>query len=217
MRTYAILLAAAAGAALTAPAFAATLYTDLSAWQAAAGNYLEDTDYGTPSTVPGYPPSAVLTLDGGPTLDFSQSSVWPVILQVGSQWSTWSGGYTGQVLFTNGAAALITNTTPTGGLGFFIESAEFAVVDFTLSLSDGSSISTSYDGNGGAGFIGFLGGDITSFTVSSSTSNNFAIGDFYIATAPAPTPEPISWVTMLAGFGLTGAAMRRRKTRLSFG
>ncbi len=35
--------------------------------------------------------------------------------------------------------------------------------------------------------------------------------------APAPVPEPATWAMMVGGFGLAGAAMRRRKVALSFG
>jgi len=37
------------------------------------------------------------------------------------------------------------------------------------------------------------------------------------ASASLPVPEPASWSLALLGFGLTGAAMRRRRTTLSFG
>jgi hypothetical protein len=35
------------------------------------------------------------------------------------------------------------------------------------------------------------------------------------SAATAPVPEPETWAMMIAGFGLTGAAMRRRRTRIA--
>ena len=34
-------------------------------------------------------------------------------------------------------------------------------------------------------------------------------------TPPGVVPEPATWAMMIAGFGLTGAAIRRRKTRIA--
>ncbi len=37
-----------------------------------------------------------------------------------------------------------------------------------------------------------------------------------VVTAPGAVPEPASWALMIAGFGLAGAAMRRRQAIVSF-
>jgi hypothetical protein len=39
--------------------------------------------------------------------------------------------------------------------------------------------------------------------------------DFTVANGPAAVPEPASWALMIAGFGLVGSAMRRRKPSVS--
>lgn len=43
-------------------------------------------------------------------------------------------------------------------------------------------------------------------------------GGFTLSTPPAPTPgipEPAAWALLIAGFGLTGAAMRRRRATVA--
>jgi hypothetical protein len=35
---------------------------------------------------------------------------------------------------------------------------------------------------------------------------------YELGLAPGGVPEPASWAMLIAGFGLTGAAMRRRRT-----
>ena len=50
--------------------------------------------------------------------------------------------------------------------------------------------------------------------ISFSSSEAFAIDDLAIGLADVMpgVPEPASWAMFIAGFGLTGAAMRRRRT-----
>jgi hypothetical protein len=42
-------------------------------------------------------------------------------------------------------------------------------------------------------------------------NGNFNYAPLTLPTAPGGVPEPASWALMIAGFGLTGAAMRRRR------
>ncbi len=44
---------------------------------------------------------------------------------------------------------------------------------------------------------------------------NLSIDDSEIVMAAAPVPEPARWATMIGGFGLAGAAMRRRAPQLA--
>jgi len=132
------------------------------------------------------------------------------IRTVGLSWTSWSGGYTDQVLYSNGWASLtIDFASPVTGFGFFTEPRVFAVYTINMLLSDGSSVSGDYDGASGAGFLGFLGEGVTSATISSA--DDFAIGDFYTTVAAGAVPEPAAWAMMIAGFGLVGASLRRRK------
>ena len=61
---------------------------------------------------------------------------------------------------------------------------------------------------------GFLAGPASATFAFTQTGTNLATsGSFTFASPPAGTvPEPQSWVMLIAGFGLVGAAARRRRT-----
>jgi len=199
--------ALAAGTMLSGAAQAVTTFDDLAAWQAAAGTWTNDADYGLD-----FEDISALTLDDGTGLSFSS----PVnIRTIGFGWATWSGGYTGQVLYSNGATSVTINfDTPVGGFGLFAEPDPFEFHNFTLTLSDGSTVSGDFTGDSGAGFLGFVGDGVVSATLSSDVG--FAFGDFYVTEGTGAVPEPATWAMMIGGFALVGGAMRRRATALRF-
>jgi hypothetical protein len=200
-----VLAALVAGTMFSGTAQAAATYTSLAAWQTDAGTYTNDVTYGAElSTI------SALTLDDGTDLSFGSSVQ---VRNVGSSWGTWSGGYSDDILYTQGGTSLTINfDTPVGGFGLFAEPNPFAVHQFTLTLSDGSVVGGAFDGNGGAGFLGFLGNGVVSATLTSTA--DFAIGDFYVTSGAVP--EPATWAMMIGGFALVGASMRRRSTAVSF-
>jgi hypothetical protein len=71
---------------------------------------------------------------------------------------------------------------------------------------------TLYAYNGSLTFLGYQTGPGEYFTSIRFSGNESTGGtDFQIGTAGAvAVPEPASWALMIMGFGLTGAAMRRR-------
>lgn len=197
-----LVTALAATTALAAPAHAVTTHSSLASWQSSVSSYSEDTSYGS-----NFADISSLTLESGASLNFSSAVN---IRTIGSGWGTWSGGYTGQVLYTNGSSSLTgAFTSAVDSFGFFSEPNPFSIHNFTLTLSDGSSVNGSFDGTSGAGFLGWTGAGITGFTISSDV--DFAIGDFFVGTSAIP--EPATWLTMIAGFGLVGIAVRRRSAR----
>jgi hypothetical protein len=194
-----------ASTTVATPAIAAASFqADVGTWIALNPGYTEDQEYGAAFTV-----TPLVTLDDGTVLQFTG----PVqIRTVPSSWSTWCCGYTGDVLYTQGATSVtIDALTGVAALGFYAEPNQFADYLITLMLEDGSSLVQTVNGSGGAEFFGFTGGGVTSMTVSSST--DFAIGDFFVRAVP----EPQTWAMMLLGFGGIGMAMRRSKraTRLA--
>jgi len=186
--------------AISAPAFAQTLTTDLGTWQAVAGTYINDASYG-----PDFDNISSLALDGGPTLSFAS----PVSIRtIGSGWATWSGGYTGQVLATGGNSLTVNIAPTTTDFGFFAEPDTFSSFLIKLTLTGGGSVQQLVSGSAGAKFFGWNGGGVSSFTVSTNDTD-FAFGDFYYAGV-AGVPEPAAWGMLIAGFALAGAAVRRR-------
>ena len=129
---------------------------------------------------------------------------------VGVSWATWSNGYTGSVYWPNGATDLLmVLSSPVDAFMFYAEPDPFAVYEITATAQDGTFITQSVDGNGGAAGFGFYGtgGDkIVSIEVSSQA--DFAVGEFS-STAGTGVPEPSS--LLLLGFGIAGLAFWRRK------
>lgn len=200
-------MAVAALAFTASPAAAATeLFGDLADWQAAVGSHSRDTAYGS-----NFADITALTLDDGTAISFGSDVN---IRTIGDGWATWSGGYTGQVLFTNELSSLTaTFLTPVSAFGFFAEPVDFSDFDITIVLSDGSTLTQSVNGSSGADFFGWAGGGITSYTISISGQSSFAFGDFYSAIGAQAVPEPGTWAMMLLGFGAIGLAVRRSRRR----
>lgn len=191
---------------VSTPASAATFFSDVATWQSEVGAFNRDTDYGAQFTDIGS-----LTLEDGTTLSFDDDVN---IRTVGSSRATWSGGYSGQVLYATSGTSLITTFTsgPVSAFGFFAQPDPFEIVTITLTLSDGSVLSQPVNGTGGARFFGWTGMPISGFTLSSPQL--FAVGDFYSAgTGVDPILEPSSWLMLLVGFGALGGVIRSAKRR----
>lgn len=58
--------------------------------------------------------------------------------------------------------------------------------------------------------------NLLSVTFEATGTNNRAAYDNIHVNEAGAVPEPASWAMMLGGFGLTGAAMRRRKAAIRF-
>ena len=90
-----------------------------------------------------------------------------------------------------------------GGGGFLIE-----LENGDLGVTDGGG------GGGGGSFTWADATDITAVLNRQSDGNGFASVD-RVASPVGGVPEPSSWALLTGGFGMIGAAMRRRKTRLA--
>jgi hypothetical protein len=64
----------------------------------------------------------------------------------------------------------------------------------------------------GSGWNGFYSGGVDNITYDFGAAGS---GSFNFEVA-AGVPEPATWAMMIGGFGLIGAAARRRKTRVVF-
>ena len=88
-----------ASTTLATPAIAAVSFqTDVGTWTTLNPGYTEDQEYGAAFT-----DTSLVTLDDGTVLQFTG----PVeIRTVPSSWATWCCGYTGDVLYTQGATSV---------------------------------------------------------------------------------------------------------------
>jgi hypothetical protein len=192
-----------ATAAMAGSASAATVTSDLTAWESAVGTWAETTNLGVSSGTN----ITSATLNGGATVSFPTLTA----VNIGSGWSTWSGGYTGQVLVSYSTGSLTSETwdvSSLSGFGMFLEPDPFGLYDITLTLSSGETLSESVQGDAGASFFGWVGDGVTSFTISSSA--DFAAGDFYTSASTSPVPEPITLGLLATGLIGLGAARRRK-------
>ncbi len=89
------------------------------------------------------------------------------------------------------------------------ENAGVTIAQWANSFAAGSFVTAiSVGSGGGAGAYHAFADNVTLTTGTGSTTYNFEV---------AAVPEPASWALMLTGFGLVGAAMRRRRVRIAFG
>ena len=211
------MLASVFATALAANANAGvTGYESLSDWQTAAQNSNEtlttaESLFSTTNIVSG------LT-DGSELTNLNPEAI---VYTIGDGWSTWQGGLTPTVYWSNGSESLEADFQPgsvsghpVDAFGFYVEGDNLTTDTITLRLSDGLTVTQPVNGDAGAEFFGWVGSGITSITVS-DLSNSFAIGDFwegYSAATSTSVPEPRT--LSLFGVGLAGAAVMRRRKKV---
>jgi hypothetical protein len=111
--------------------------------------------------------------------------------KVGSLWSTWSHGYTGDVYFV-APTQPITITLPAGTKAFYLyaEPNTFDVFDVQATAQDGTTSGpVQVQGNSGAKYFGFYGtgdAEIATITVTSTDTTGLGIGEFGIFPAGPP-------------------------------
>ena len=98
--------------------------------------------------------------------------------------------------------------------GTFTNTATADGTPFTYSLPYTITIGTSDSITIGGNSIYFNGASIHFNLLTLASGGDTVHGDL---TATVSVPEAASWAMMVAGFGLVGAAMRSRKTAVSFG
>ena len=205
MKNYAIIAAALAAAAAAAPASADTLYANpqLIAPTSSpnSGSFTANSSGGAGTLsfdIDGY-----ATLDG---TNFYEDDF--TLTQNGSTILTLSydlGGGGGSTVFTNPFGATVTRTPAGAG-----SSGKLSVNFASLLLAGGANqftfsyASPSGDALGGAG--GHAG-------PQGFGDEGFGISNVLLTGA---VPEPATWGMMILGFGVVGAAMRRRSTKVVF-
>ena len=117
-------------------------------------------------------------------------------------------GLSGGSLFGGEATYAATTSACSAGSLFLTPGQEvLVVVGLQLPVNRGGFADSS------ATFVTTLGDDLTPEQVTAvQESIVSAVSDGAPVTFAAQVPEPASWAMLIAGFGLTGAAMRRRRT-----
>ncbi|QMW21957.1 PEPxxWA-CTERM sorting domain-containing protein [Sandaracinobacteroides saxicola] len=184
-----------------------------------------DATYRSNTTLIGVPSSPGARTSWGDvdlTVSFS-TSLRPIT--VGSGWATWGSPpdteqSNPRVWSTQGAGMLtFTFSKPVTAWGFEAEPNDFGTHGFTVDYYNGAtlvgSISRSIVGNSGARLLAAVYDGANRFTSVTVTADSGARG-FAVAQLryTLPIPEPATWAMMVAGFGLVGVAIRRRKAML---
>lgn len=205
-------LASAVLAASVSPVFAAGFAssTGTGAPPASLGPYTLtpfSVDYDDPRT--GFVPDVPSPLGG--TLLFSEAME---ILTVGDTWGTWSHGFSGDVYavdlnLPSPFAVTLDLPASTSAFLFYAQPSPLGFFDVSAVLDDGTMLTQSVDGDGGAAGFGFWaapGGSLVSITVSSEF--DYALGEFSIAGVVVP--ESGTFAVGLMALGLVGIPLVHR-------
>jgi hypothetical protein len=200
-RGFAILTALMLVIGVAGSANALVLASDISEIYAAGGQ-----DVVIPGADPDYTTYTSLSDPFGGTISFDN----PVGKRTATvSWATWSHGYTGPVLASEGLSSIRMDFGRSiYGFGFYAEPNQFSVFDVTMGLSIGVTQTKSVDGYAGAAFFGFLDGGVDWVEISTTDGSGFAFGEMVMAESYRAVPEPTTMI--LFGLGTVGLGVVRR-------
>jgi hypothetical protein len=206
---FAALLAATA----MAPANAAfTVHTG--AFIAGATNYNGFEGIGDTSGFPANTPYA----EDGITVEYiGSASIWTTSQVMEGNYSWYpTGGGNGFTRVTFNDATAVQFAMGSGWFGGSPALQYLVLHDGRLIAAGEITGVSTYTGFGYYGFSGMLMDELR-LQVQSSAGNAFnptgyEAGAYDAFTTAGAVPEPANWALMIAGFGLTGAAMRRRRS-----
>ncbi|WP_253717505.1 PEPxxWA-CTERM sorting domain-containing protein [Sphingomonas sp. AP4-R1] len=145
--------------------------------------------------------------------------------RVGAALTNYHGGARTTVTKDDGSAFLLKSVDMANnyGDGFGVSPYRTNTVVFTFNFADGSNLTQNYTINVDAGqwltvnTLTFDLAPLVSFSwVPTTNTSGFIQFDNLTLDTAAPVPESSTWAMMIAGFGLTGAAMRRRRRSIAF-
>ncbi len=115
-----------------------------------------------------------------------------------------------------GGAATFTLAAASNSFGFYmtgLESGLGNVLTVSFNGASGQTLNLPINGNGGVSYFGFTSDSgFTSVTINRPGLDNWGIDGI---SFNGTVPELTSWAMLIIGFGLTGAAMRRRMGAVS--
>lgn len=147
-------------------------FTSRAPWEAAQSAFadVDESQWGVNGSP--FPAGTPIHLPfGGIDLNFDKSLEG---YQVPIDWDSWSGGNTPRVLYVPDRIVTGTFTSAVSDFGLEMEPDAFGPVIMTLQLDDGTVISQLVTGLGGAGFFGWSGVPVVSFSLDGS--EEFAFG-----------------------------------------
>ena len=105
-------------------------------------------------------------------------------------------------------------SSPTSAFAFNWGAADY---EWTMEVFSGASTLASYTinptyGSNSKEYLGFSGSNITSVRLTASSGDWVFIDN--LTSAGGAVPEPASWAMLIAGFGIVGASMRRRRAHV---
>jgi hypothetical protein len=208
-----IIAAAFVAATALSPAHAVTVHT--SAFLSNVTNF-----NGFESTVDGMPSNTVYS-DGGIDVEYVGTGyLWNTYEYVGNAgWYMYGGGY-GFTKITLTGGGSFTGIQFLAGSGFFDnQDLQYEVLNNNVVVGTGTTGPTANLYSALTATFGFSGGTFDEVRLQNlGVSGAFdplgyealALDNIEIDAAPG-VPEPASWALMIAGFGMVGFAMRRRK------
>jgi hypothetical protein len=220
-----IILTAAVAFALAAPAHAISAVT--SAGALGATDFIDWGQLGTNFTVVNSP--AAVTSNGG---DSATVSTAGGVFERRDQFTGWAGNFLPNeaLLWTRlvGPDITITFANAVSGAGTQWQSNVFNGFGANLKAYDSANTLlgtvtrdgfSDFSNNGSAIFLGVLSSsaNISKIVLTLDyTSTGSRVGDFAINrvlfVGGGVVPEPATWAMLITGFGLVGAAVRRRRT-----
>ena len=207
------ILAAMAGASAAANA-AVSSYTDLASFSTAAGTLNIET-FNSFQSEPSFQTTAV-SLGGGAfqVLGFGNQLDRNYIDLPPAQFAAFNvdGTTIMNSFVTTTAGFEFTFAAPITAFGFDFGAMQNNSLRTVITVA-GTALTPSQQAGDQIGFYGFV--SDTAFTTIRFTGNDndgFGIDNIRWASAATPgVPEPASWAMLIAGFGLVGAATRRRR------
>jgi hypothetical protein len=118
-----------------------------------------------------------------------------------------------------------------GSLTFTATDPQLFAVQYNNGAFNGFFYQNDFAFQGGNYRLGIQGGSLSVYALANGNITGSSLVNGYVnignssvtgatpftpTVVTAPVPEPATWMMMIAGFGLTGAAMRRRTVRVTF-
>jgi len=128
-------------------------------------------------------------------------------------------GYTGPALTSANWSNIFDLTkiqTPTNGNEYTFSQALSGITYIGIHYGNGAGVFPRGTRGGGTAFYRFDAGTSIPNNLITTSLQGGSSAVLYATGAAGGIPEPTTWAMMILGFGVVGAAMRRKKARVSY-